>query len=195
MTKVETKEPILKDLYQLCYSAHFHTSFSPERRAKDYVNEYSTMLENDLILLGDNQGNYKEKFISKFSEWMSAKGRCISSMITGGSNFPVRRAEKANASERNKCNAFYHWREKYFTAVSRVPTKSPEDDLEIAERRLETLVNYQIECKQINVAIRKSKIKDSKDLVTHLISEYDFDLEKLKRIASYGDKHAIPSYE
>jgi len=118
----------LEHLYELCERAHAHTSFSPEKRAEGYVREYSKLLDEDLKELGENQGNYKEKFISKFSDWMHSKSNCVSSMITGGSNFPVRRANKANDREHNKSTEFHAWRERYFTAVNRVPTKSPEDE-------------------------------------------------------------------
>jgi len=189
----QVKTMALGHLWELCYRAHSNTSFSPERRANSYVSEYSEMLEKDLNALGTKQGNYKEKFISKFSDWMSAKGRCISSMITGGSNFPVRRAQKANDSERNKCDSFYHWREKYFKAVNRVPTKSPEDDKEAAERKLEKLVNNQLEWKAINAAIRKSKLTNESELLNHLIA-LDFSPNNIKLIDYRGGKFKIPSF-
>jgi len=156
----EVKEMVLGGLWELCYRAHSNTSFSPEKRANQYVAEYSEMLEEDLKELGDNQGNYKEKYISKFSDWMSAKGRCISSMITGGSNFPVRRAQKANDSERNKSDAFFHWREKYFKAVNRVRTPSPEEDLDNALLKLDKLVIFQDNMKSMNKIIKKVTKKD-----------------------------------
>ncbi len=189
----QVKTMALGHLWELCYRAHSNTSFSPEKRANSYVSEYSEMLEADLKELKENQGNYKEKFIAKFSDWMSAKGRCISSIITGGSNFPVRRAQKANDSERNKCDAFYHWRDKYFKAVNRVPTKSPEDDKEAAERKLEKLVNNQLEWKAINAAIRKSKITNESELLTHLIT-LDFNPYSIKLIDYRGGKFKIPSF-
>ena len=189
----QVKTMVLGHLWELCYRAHSNISFSPNKRANSYVSEYSEMLEKDLNALGTKQGNYKEKFIAKFSDWMSAKGRCISSMITGGSNFPVRRAQKANDSERNKCDAFYHWRDKYFTAVNRVPTKSPEDDKEAAERKLEKLVNNQLEWKAINAAIRKSKITNESELLNHLIA-LDFNASSIKLIDYRGGKFKIPSF-
>ena len=148
--KESVQDLLLGEFYGICYSAYSNTSFSPEVRAVNVIKEYSSLLESDLNELGENKGNYKTKFINHFTAWMNAKGNCISVMITGGSNFPVRRAEKANASERNKYVAFQNWREKYFKAVNRVPTKSPEEDLIIAERRFEGCLNLQIQMKEIN---------------------------------------------
>lgn len=152
--KEEVEGLVLADMWQLCYRAHYNTSFSPDRRATQNVKAYSEMLEEDLAELGDNQGNYKEKFIRKLSDWMSAKGRCFSSMITGGSGFNVRRAEKANNSESNHCDNFYKWREKYFNAVKRVPTPSPEEELDAAILRLDKLIIVQQNMKDINKIVK-----------------------------------------
>ena len=149
--------------------------------------------ETPLFLTDDS----KEKFISKFTDWMNAKSRCNSSMITGPANFPVRKARKANNSERNHCDNFYNWREKYFKAVNRTPWKSPEDEQEAAQRKLEQLVNNQIEMKAINVAIRKSKISDLKKLIAHLISlEFNHKLIGLidNHYARQTGNYKIPSF-
>lgn len=192
-TASKVKKMLLGDLWDLCYRAHSGTSFSPERRANSYVKDYSELLQEDLELLGENQGNYKEKFIAKFSAWMSAKGRCISSMITGPANFPVRRANKANDSERNRYDEFYNWREKYFKAVKRVPTKSPEDELEIAENRLERLVVFQMEAKEINAEVRKSKITDQYEATKHLL-EMGYNKHLVSCLQIRGGKLKIPAY-
>jgi len=193
----EAKKMILGDLWDLCYKAHSHTSLSPERRANSYIKEYSELLESDLKELGENQGNYREKYINKFGEWMSAKGNCMSSMITGGANFPVSKANKANARERKKSDDFSYWRKKYFNAVNRVPTKSPEDDRDEAERKLENIVNAQLEMKLINAEIRKCKIKDLEPLIKHLTG-LGFNSVLISLIDNFSSrnsgKYKIPSF-
>lgn len=191
--KDNAQKYILGDLYQLCYRAFYNTSFSPEKRALSYIKEYSEILESDLKELGENQGNYREKYISKFSDWMGAKGRCISSMITGPSNFPVRKAQKANQSEHNKSVEFSNWRERYFKAVNRVPTKSPEEELILAERNLEFLINFQFEVKEINKEIRSSKLTDLKEIISHLVN-LDYSPKTIQLIDFRGGKYKIPSY-
>jgi len=186
MNKESVKGLLLEDLWQLCYAAHSNTSFSPEKRATMYVTLYSEILKEDLEKLGDNPGNYKEKFIAKFSDWMSAKSRCISSMITGPSNFPVRRAEKANNSEHNKSEAFTHWRTKYFEAVNRVPTLSPEDDLEIAYRKLDNAIVLNENIKEYNKVIRQyKKEKISRESMMNQLIALEISAKTLESI----DKH------
>lgn len=192
-TSKEVEGLVLADLWDLCYRAHTWISFSPEKRATRFIKEYSELLEADLKLLGDNQGNYKEKFISKFKEWMGAKSNCASSAITGGSGFNVRKANKANDREHKKWQDFSLWRDKYFKAVNRVPTKSPEDELILAENKLEVILNAQIEYKEINAEIRKCKIQDHYELVNYL-KEMGFSYEYLSLIQERGGKLKIPAY-
>lgn len=177
MEKEKVKGLLLEDLWDLCYRAHSNVSFSPEKRATMYVTDYSAILKEDLEELGDNPGNYKEKFISKFSDWMSAKGRCISSMITGPSNFPVQRAEKANRSEHNKSNHFHEWREKYFKAVNRKPTLSPEEELDSALNDLEVLVRKQELMKIVNSLIRRNHKKVNKSGLEQILLNNDIPMD------------------
>jgi hypothetical protein len=157
MEKEKVKGLLLEDLWELCYRAHTWTSFSPEKRATRYIVDYSEILENDLKELGENQGNYKEKFIKHFSDWMASKGRCASTMITGGANFDVRRNQKALNAERNKNEAFTKWREKYFKAVNRESTLSPEEELDNALVELDEAKARQELMKEANSILRKHK--------------------------------------
>ena len=158
--KKETEGLILHEYWDLAYQAHSGTSFSPEKRATQEIISSSEELENDLKELGENQGNYKEKYIAKFAAWLNAKSRCLSWMIAGPANFPVRRAEKANNSERNKLNELYHWREKYFKAVNRVKTPSPEEDLDDKLKELDKLIISNDRIKSINKIISSGNRKN-----------------------------------
>ena len=193
-TKEDVKGLLLAEKWGACYHAHSNTSFSPEKRATGIVKSYSEQLEQDLKLLGENQGNYKEKYIACFDKWISAKGRCISSMITGGSNFPVRRAIKANNHEHSAYENFQNWREKYFNAVNRVPTKSPEDDLDLAEKKLEKLMNFQLEAKEINKAVRKLKTGNFAEILDNLLLQ-EFSKEMISLLDERGGKWKIPAYK
>jgi len=191
--KTQVSSQLLGHLYELCYRAHSGTSFSPEKRAVSYVRDYSEMLANDLAELGENTGSYKEKFIAKFTAWMAAKSNCLSSMIAGPSNFPVRRAEKANNAEHARYEEFMHWRDKYFTAVNRKPRLPFSTDLEEAERKLVTLEAYQETVKDLGKFIRKLKTDDEAVIVKEAL-EQGFSADLLKRLDFYGGKWRVPSF-
>jgi frataxin-like iron-binding protein CyaY len=159
-TRDEIKNLLLGDYWNEARMAHEGTSFSPEKRADYFIIEYSKELENDLKELGKKCGNYKEKYISYFTAWLSAKSRCLSWMIAGSSNFPVRRAEKANNSERTHYEKFRNWRSKYFTAVNRVKTPSPEEDLDNKLKELDQLIINNEMTKEINKIISKGHKKN-----------------------------------
>ncbi len=191
--KESVQNLLLGEFYQLCYSAYNNTSFYPEKRACNIIKEYSNLLEEDLKELGDNKGNYKIKFINHFTSWMSSKGNCISSMITGASNFPIRRAEKANISERNKYVTLHNWREKYFKSVNRIPTKSPEEDLLIAERRFESCTNLQIDMREINKFCNKNKNKTFKNIITEL-TDLGYNHTTISLLEENINCYKIPKY-
>lgn len=191
--KESVKGLILSDFFDLAYSAHRNTSFVPERRAKQIIQSYSEQLESDLKELGDNTGNYQTKYIEHFKNWLNAKSNCISSMITGGSNFPVNRAIKSNNRESARYNDFQSWREKYFKAVNRIPTKSPEEEILLAEQKVETLTNLQIEYKAINKELKKVKLTDIKSVIEHLRG-LDFSDNSIKAIDEHNGFFYVPSY-
>jgi len=151
------KDFTLSEYWERISRAHYNVSFWPEKRADSYVKDFSEELDQDLIELGENAGNYKKKYVERFLSWIDAKGRCISSMITGPARFPTRKAEKANNSEHNRYEEFRHWREKYFKAVNRQRTLSPEEDLEILCKNLDKAIILNGNLKEWNKSIRSFK--------------------------------------
>ena len=101
----------LDGLYDAAYRAHSGTSFSPEDRARSAVQGYESELNADLLSIpADEKERYVENYKKHLFALMAAKSRCLSTMITGPANFPVRRAEKANQAEHNRGIEFSEWR-------------------------------------------------------------------------------------
>jgi len=93
----------MNDLYELARRAHYHTSFSPDKRASAFVEGHAKDIET---LRGLNIPEDKIKRYEDLTRrWLQVKSRCISSMITGPANFPVKRAEKANRAEHTASQA------------------------------------------------------------------------------------------
>lgn len=155
--KDQIKDKTLAHLYDLAENAFRNVSHFPDKRAAHVVSDYSAELDTDLEALGDNQGNYKEKYISYLSAWLRAYSNCFSVLITGAGNFPVSRHEKANNAERARYEEFVNWRERYFKAVNRVPRRKPEDELEVQQRKLADLEIKQEGMKEFNKLARKHK--------------------------------------
>lgn len=150
----------LEHLREQAYRAHSNVSFSPEKRAESIVNDYSSELDEDLIEIEKVAPHYAEKYKEKYtqliSHWLRSKSNCISSMITGPANFPVRRAEKANRNEENRYKDFRDWRDKIFLSFKRHAKKKAIEDaggeLEINKSKIADLLVYQEYMKRINKA-------------------------------------------
>lgn len=115
-------------LLDAAYRAHHGTSFSPKRRAQSCVTDYELELNSDLQSMPESErGRYSEGYKKHLFAWLSAKSRCLSSMITGPANFPVRRNEKALNSEHNRSVEFTEWREKAIKSIRRkIENDKPE---------------------------------------------------------------------
>lgn len=144
---------------QTMIDSYARISFYGERRGEEDYNYYCELLANDLDQLGDNQGNYKEKFISKVMAIYHRQSNCTSSFIVGPANYNIRRHEKAWNSRDNAYNHFEQWRAKYFKAVNRVRTLGPEDEIESAIADIDRLLKYQAKAKETNKIIRRHKVK------------------------------------
>lgn len=93
----------------LAVAAHAGTSFFPERRGEAELSSYAAHLDRVRNTLHENaeKGGTLDKLDAEFERYragyrkrtlaqLSSRSRCMSTMIAGPSNFPVRRMEKRN---------------------------------------------------------------------------------------------------
>lgn len=81
--------------YEAARRAHYWTSFSPEKRAESDCKYFDETIA-ELKSIGCSEEGIA-KFERLFLLSLSAKSRCMSSIITGPAKFPTAKAEKANA--------------------------------------------------------------------------------------------------
>ena len=119
--KVELKKIyLLEDFRKQAYNAYRGISFDPEKRAESTVVSFSNQLEEDLSNMPElERARYTDGYRKHLSAWLGAMSRCLSSMITGPSNFPVRRNQKANDSEHKRSVEFTEWRDKAKKAIEK----------------------------------------------------------------------------
>jgi len=160
---------MLQELKQQAYYAFQGTSFSPEKRGESSIKEHTEMLEKDIKFLTES-GTYPEKieeyknaFILKYKGWLNARAQCLSTMIAGPSNFPVRRAEKANNREMNLYNEFMDWRSAWVNntnkRLKREEVEAAGGELGMARKKLEDEKAEQEMMKRINKAYKSYKSK------------------------------------
>jgi hypothetical protein len=132
--------------YKLAYEAHRGTSFSPEVRAKSHQEDFAKTLNSyaekfESLIKSDEQKNiaiqeferFKQKYTSLYHAWLHAKSRCLSTMITGGSKFPVRQAEKANAIEHKRSQELTEFENKAVSAITKKIKGLLPDEIKDAE--------------------------------------------------------------
>jgi len=151
---------MLEGLKEIAYQAYANTSFDPERRRDQILKELEEELQEDLDSLGDKAGNYEEKYIAHARDWLGKKSRCISVMITGPANFPVRRNQKANAAEDKSWVDFRNWRVRYSKAVNMIHNVSPEDDMDLAIKKIDGLMINQEKMKGANKILRNKNLTE-----------------------------------
>lgn len=172
-------KPILSHLEGAAIQSHHNTSFSPEKRGAQMIKEYSEELESDMQELRDKNvsedmiTDYKNRYERFFTGYLGAKGRTFSVMITGGSNFPVRRHEKANRSERKHYEVFREWRVRALKAIVRKqqPQKTFLSELERYNSELESMKANHEKMKQGNKKIAAAR-KTGEDISEYLKSEF-----------------------
>jgi len=150
-------------LHEVAYQAYCGTSFDPEKRRDQILKELEKELEEDLESLGEKAGNYEDKYINHARDWLQKKSRCMSVMITGPANFPTRRNQKANSAEDKAWQEFRQWRLRFSKAVHRVHMLSPEDDMDVAIKKVDKLITNQEVMKSVNKIVRK-EMSDSEKI-------------------------------
>lgn len=172
---------------QTMINSYNWTSFTPEKRGESDFKYYSELLAEDLAALGDNQGNYEEKFIDKVMTIFHRQSRCASPMITGPANFNNRRNGKAWSSRDNAVSEFTHWRDKYFKAVNRERTLSPEEEIDKTVEEIERLEVRRDAYKAAN------KLKTREDREKYLEENYQFG-EKEKSYFDFLNADKFPKF-
>jgi len=135
---------------QVMIDSYRNISFYGEKRGEQEFNYYTELLKSDLETLGSERGNYETKFIDKVMTYFHRQSNCASAFICGPANFNNRRNEKRWDSRDKALSDFDRWRTKYFKAVSRVRTLSPEAELDVAIARLEYLETEKAKPKKYN---------------------------------------------
>jgi hypothetical protein len=172
---------------QTMINSYNWTSFTPEKRGENDFKYYTDLLADDLKTLLEAQGgtfNYEEKFIDKVMLIYARQARCASPMITGPANFNNRRNGKAWDSRDNAVKDFDHWRTKYFKAVNRERTLSPEAETDKTVEELERMEIKHELYKQMN-KIKGVEGKRAFAVENDFMAVFDYWKEQ---------GHCIPSY-
>lgn len=127
----------LAQLATIAIDAHRGTSFDPEKRGKQMIAEYESLLSSDLDLIDgatdEQKAAYTTGFTKHLKHYISSRGRIISPMIAGPSNFPTRRMEKYSRWERSAMEKFENYREKAIAGIKKAIERAKPQEVVNAE--------------------------------------------------------------
>lgn len=183
----------LQPFQQAAISAHNWTSFSPEKRGEQLIKDYDAQLSEDMEELRaagiteETINEYKARYIALFRSWLHAKGNTFSSMITGGSNFPVRRHEKANRSEERHYTLWQEWRARAKKAITRKaqPEKTFLSEIDRYKNELESCKKNHALMKEGNKRIAAA-IKSGEDLTEYLTETFGIKPHMIEWTMKFG---------
>jgi hypothetical protein len=161
--------------YDLANRAHAGTSHAPEQRAQSEQTEYASTLAGDFealsahastdekrALLETEFARYRAGYRERVLDYLRSRSRCLSPMITGPSNFPLRRNQKRNAVADRRLSDLLGYRESALEAIRRKlhPEWRPimagdADALPRLETKLAKLEKAQADMRAVNAAMRR----------------------------------------
>lgn len=175
---MNTHEDYLTDIpHEIAMRAYSGTSWTPEDRARMVRNEYAVGLAVDwehlleLATTDEKRATLEAEWPAHRATcrvatlaWLGAHGACVSTMITGRSNFNVRRADKANARELRASQSMVKAREDSRDRIRRLlrPEDRPimagdGDAVSRLEAEIAKAEETQDRFRAINAAIRKHR--------------------------------------
>ena len=188
-------------------AAHSGTSFSPERRGRQEQETFTSTLEDawnraakaagtdqDAIdriteVFSDVADGYRARFMAA----LGARSRVMSTMITGGGNFPVARNQKRLDIERRRSEEANQYLERGIKRLMRAARgpidNSPEAELERVRLNLSQREEAQTQMKAANVALRQ---KDDDALSD--IGFTDTEIAALKK-PDFAGRTGFPNYK
>lgn len=159
----------------LAISAHSGTSFVPDKRGASEVSGYSAELEEvystlkshaekggTLDLLDEEFARFRGGYRDRYKKYLGSKSRVMSTMITGPSNFPVRRNNKRCDVARRRLDEMIEFKARAMKAAIRNlrPDLRPimagdANAIERLEAEIRKAEAVQEQMKAANAAIRK----------------------------------------
>lgn len=155
-------------------AAYSGISFTPEKRATQTRDDYAATLASDYAELKASIGpemqatldaefaRYREGYRKRYLAKLASDSRCVSWMIAGPSNFPVRRMEKRNRVAHKRLEELLDFRKRALDAIYKTlhpelrPIMSGDSDaVERLRAKIEQAERQQERMKTANSIIRK----------------------------------------
>lgn len=160
-TTATNRRASVQALKPIAYRASQGISFEPEKRGEQWLNDCENSLRNYLAQIPEEMhATFEQKYVQLYGQWLGAMSRCISPMITGGSKFPTRRAEKLNRNEHAALERMQLWVEKFIKRCNRQQRLTGWAEIERLQEKVDTLQRLQDMMKAANKVCRSTKLAE-----------------------------------
>jgi hypothetical protein len=192
---------------ELARAAYSGVSFTPEKRAQQVQDGYNATLQADLAdlqklilnkpemvaTLAAEFERYRQGYRARYLKKLASDSRCVSWMIAGPSNFPVRQMEKRNNVAHKRLTELLEFRERALAAIRKTlcpelrPIMSGDSDaVERLKENIDEAEKLQARMKTANTILRQYLKKDDKAGKLKLI-ESGFTTAEAERIFTTKD--------
>jgi hypothetical protein len=176
---------------ELARAAYSGVSFTPEKRAQQVQDGYNATLQSDLAnlqklivnkpemvaTLAAEFERYRQGYRDRYLKKLASDSRCMSWMITGRANFPVRQMEKRNNIAHKRLTELLEFRKRALAVIRKTlcpelrPIMSGDSDaVERLKEKIEAAEKLQAEMKAVNAA-HKAFLKNPASLDASLLSD------------------------
>lgn len=187
-----TAETFLADIpLEIAVAAYRGTSFSPEQRGESARQDYARTLAADyadlvqlattpeqIAMLNEEFARYREGYKKRALAYLRSHANCVSWMIAGPSNFPVRQMQKRNQWADNKATEMVEFRERALDAIRkkfrpadlRPIMAGDADAVERLQAKIDEAEALQVKMKKANAIIRKNLKASPEEKVAALVA-------------------------
>lgn len=162
-----TYTPTIDDgLRELANRSAQGTSFHPEKRAQQRLEEYRAHLESvraqleaaaktdaGRAVLEERWPDYVTGYRKRYAALLAAQGRTLSPMVTGPAKFPTRRNQRALDAEGRRLEDLLHWSKKaerrIRRAIERAEAPDPREELRRKIEAGQLLHDIMVGCNRI----------------------------------------------
>lgn len=139
-------------------------SFDPERWGENMLDSMEKGLQEFLDQLPEEvRGDYEDRYIEKYREWLYAMSRCFSQAITGAGGWKpatFRRHEKTNAAEKAALQRLNDWTDKVIKRCNHKERLTGWAEVERLRSKVEELTRTQEAMKAANKIVRNKKLSE-----------------------------------
>jgi hypothetical protein len=200
----------------LAVRAHAGTSHVPDDRGRQERAGYAATLHTDVNSFGSlvdtdekraiwktEFDQYRQGYRARYIAMLEAKSRCVSTMITGGSNFNVRRAKRTNDRADRRTQELIEYRTRALAAIRKVlqPELAPimTGDADAGERLADKIAKLEAtraKYKEINARIRNAAKEGEAAQIAALVDlGYKESTARNLLTPDFAGRVGIPAYE